>query len=327
MQALELPLTGMVDVWCADASDGCQSDATFPESRFAPAADRQERYARAVAEGYRRMRSGRVVIAGLARNVAWALPQTIARIERLGSLFGAYRVVVYENDSLDPTPALLKQWRRRNFRVTVLSEIRHDMLNRPVRCALRAQRMAYYRNQYHQCVARRYADYDHVIVLDTDLAGGFSYDGIAHTFGQEDWDSVGSYGIVYKRLGLRPNCAIHYDAWAFRADDEFRPLSSRLVNAMHFRRGAPMVPVASCFGGLGVYRMEAFLAGRYGGGDCEHVALHRQMREAGHARIFLNPSQITIYGRKRRKMDRWVLLCQRALAACGLGYGTDWYRP
>jgi len=324
MLALESSASETEHGCCPDMSGGCD-ETFFPESRFAPTADQRDCYARVVSEGYRRMRTRQVVLAALARNVASLLPRTIARMERLGSLFGEYRVVVYENDSDDQTLKLLNKWSRRNSRVTVLSEVRHDRVNRPVRCALRAQRMAYYRNQYHQCVAERYADHDHVIVVDADLAGGWSYDGIAHTFGHDDWDYVGSNGIVYKRMGLRPNCIVQYDTWAFRADDDFRPLSSRQVNAMHFRRGAAMVPVSSCFGGLGVYRTEAFLSGSYGGGDCEHIALHRQMRGAGHRRTFLNPSQITIYGRKCRKMDRWVLLCRRALTACGLRPCTVWH--
>ena len=64
-----------------------------------------------------------------------------------------------------------------------------------------------------------------------------------------------------------------------------------------------MVPVTSCFGGLGIYRTEALLAGCYGARDCEHIDLHRSMREKGFTRTFLNPSQITLYGRKHRSLD------------------------
>ena len=49
------------------------------------------------------MRQSRTVICGLARNIATHLPGTMARIERLGSMFADYRVLVYENDSTDAT--------------------------------------------------------------------------------------------------------------------------------------------------------------------------------------------------------------------------------
>jgi hypothetical protein len=41
--------------------------------------------------------------------------------------------------------------------------------------------------------------------------------------------------------------------------------------------------------------MAAFKQGRYAGGDCEHVTMHRSLREAGHGKIYVNPSQVVIY--------------------------------
>jgi hypothetical protein len=80
-------------------------------------------------------------------------------------------------------------------------------------------------------------------------------------------------------------------------------MGTRTVNYFVWRRGEPLQPVYSCFGGLGVYRMRAFLSSRYAGSDCEHVALHRGMREAGFDRLFLNPSQLVFYGRKVKPLE------------------------
>jgi len=303
----------------------CEDEILFPETRFPPLAAQQASYGHLVSRGYQIMRTRRVVMAGLARNVAWLLPRTIARIESLGSLFADYRVVIYENDSTDGTREMIHRWSEDNPRVTLLSEVRHDPVNRPIRCLRRAQRMAYYRNKYHDFIAAECAGYDEVMVIDTDLAGGWSFDGIANTYGHGGWDFVGSYGVIYKRLGLRPNCLCHYDAWAFRNNSDYQPLSSRHVNALHWHRGEPMVRVYSCFGGLGIYRTEAFLSGRYDGQDCEHIALHRQMCANGYRRTFLNPSQITIYGRKRRKLDDLMSLCEITVAACTLRPSAVWY--
>jgi hypothetical protein len=57
--------------------------------------------------------------------------------------------------------------------------------------------------------------------------------------------------------------------------------------------------VDSAFGGLGIYRREAFLAGRYAGTDdlaggidvADHTPYHRQLRQKGY-RIFINPALI-----------------------------------
>ena len=279
------------------------SDISFPEGEFPPSRERQANYEQRVALGHRRMAGQTVVICGLARDVAWLLPFTIARIERLGAMFADYRVVIYENDSRDDTKQLLTAWAARNPRVHVTQEDRGDPVNPNARCLKRAERMACYRNQCLKTVRSRFGDFDHAIVVDTDLVGGWSLDGVASTFGHDDWDFVGSNGIIFKRLGLRMNVPLQYDAWAFRRDEAFTPFTTEEVNFMQWTRGESLVPVTCSFGGLGVYRMPAYLAGEYSGDDVDHVTHQRQARAHGFTRVFLNPSQITLYGRHHRSWD------------------------
>ena len=281
--------------------------AQFDEWLFAPAEQLREKYWNRVSRGYARMREQRVVIAGLARDIESILPLTVARIECLGTLFGDYRVVIYENDSADQTAALLQRWAQDNHRVSCLSERRADPVNRPIRCLHRAARMAYYRSRCQDHIAANLADFDQVILLDTDLEGGWSLDGVANTYGHTGWDFVGAYGVIFRRVGLSPNRLAHYDAWAYRQDQAFTPLTTKQVNAMLFQRGEPLQKVSSCFGGLGVYTMAAYLAGRYDGTDVEHVTFHRELHRRGFRRTFLNPSQIVLYGRKHRTWDALVV--------------------
>lgn len=278
--------------------------ADFAESLFPPVgAGPVAAYERVVARGYALMKQRRVVIAGLARDLAVCLPRTIARIERLGSLFQDYRVVVYENDSVDATRPLLQQWARQNRCVQAVCENRTDPVNEPTRCLDRAARMAYYRSQCQEAIRTHYADFDHTILVDMDLEGGWSYDGIAHSFAQTDWDFIGAYGIIYRRQRLNPNFIVHYDAWAFRLDEQFTPLTTQEVNRILFHRGEPLQPVRSCFGGLGIYPMNVYLSGQYNGTDVEHVAFHRDLFQKGYRRFYLNPNMLVVYGRKHRSWD------------------------
>ena len=279
------------------------SPAAFPESRFAAASHRRKEYRDRVRRGRSVMRDRRVVICGLARDLAQILPATIARIERLGRMFADYRVVVYENDSVDATPQILSRWRKANRRVTVLSERRRDPVNPVAGCLRRAARMANYRNQCRRLIRSRLSDFDHTLVVDMDLDGGWSYEGVANTFGHEHWDFVGSYGII-ERSYLTQTLLVQYDAWAFRAKGSYVRIPTKIANHMRFSRGDPMLEVHSCFGGLGVYRMKAMLTCRYDGSDCEHVCFHRSMRKAGLDRLYLNPSQITFYGKKANNLVR-----------------------
>lgn len=297
---------------------------TFDESRFAPTAELASNYDQRIAAGLEKMRDSRIVIAGLARNVAKHIPRLRTTIAQLGKRFADYRVLFYENDSSDQTPQLLQQWAREDSRIKLISESLGDPVHLPERCLHRAERMSFYRSRCQAEILDRWSDFDQVVLMDTDLEGGWSGDGIANTYGHDDWDFVGSNGIIYRRVGITPNIPIQYDAWAFRMHEDYRLMTTREVNQLVFRRGEPLKPLASCFGGLGVYQMQAFQNGVYSGGDIEHVGFHRTMREKGFGRIFLNPSQIVIYGRRHRKLDPMVARIQRIIGTLGLRT-TTWY--
>jgi hypothetical protein len=302
------------------ANFSAATPADFPEHRFLPPEDTADPYYEAVERGRTAMREARIVICGLARNVAAHLPRTKARIERMGSMFADYRVLVYENDSADATPAILNRWAAANDRVTAISQQCGKEQHGSVRCPIRGNDMAGYRNLCQREIQNRWSDFDYVCVLDMDLVGGFSYDGIAHSFGSQPWDCVGSYGIIYQRHKLDLNRSLHYDVWAFRRFGSYDELDGTEGNLMSWQRGEALEPVYSSFGGLGLYRMPAWLSAQYAGGDCEHVALHREMRERGYDRQYFNPSQVVLYGRKMKRFDRALLafdqVTQFAAAMC-----------
>jgi len=242
------------------------------------------------------MLTGKVIILGCARDLGQVLTNTIARIEQLGLMFQDYEVVIYENDSVDLTKYALKGWEASNPKVKVISEEISDPINPPTRCLKRMERMAKYRNRLREEALKSDADY--VIVLDMDLPGGWSYDGIASTFARKDWDCVGSNGII-----LKHGKALQYDAWAFREIGNEKPLTGHYVNAKFWERGDDWLPIYSVFGGLAVYRMPT-MRFCYDGSDCEHVAFHRRMRNNGMGRIYLNPAQLVLYS-SQDEMRLW----------------------
>lgn len=276
----------------------------FPEQAFPPAAGTAASYELACRRGYAAMAATRVAITGLARNLGGVLPLTIRRIENLGRWFADYRVIVFENDSTDGTRLELKRWAVDNRRVEVVCEDRHDPVNPTTRCLARAERMATYRRGCQERVLGTCGRFDYTLIVDLDILGGWSVDGIANSFGHPGWDFIGSNGLVYRRRGLAMNQPRQYDTWALRFDDALTPLSTVAAGGMVYARGEPPVRVTSCFGGLGIYTMDAYRAGRYATDDLEHATFHRAMIAAGYERLFLNPSQLVVYGRRHRFGDR-----------------------
>jgi hypothetical protein len=269
--------------------------ADFDESAFLCASGDDASYRERLEKGRQRMQSASAVICGICRDVRPWLPATAAKIQRLGSMFADYRVVLFESDSIDRTPEFLRDWHRQDSRVNVTSSRIGMQKFDSSRSLKRASALAECRNRYVDILRQQFSSYSHVIVVDCDLVGGWSYEGIANSFGHDDWDFIGSYGLDYHRTAPKKTPQrFHYDRWAFRAarDSAAAVLIDRHQDSL--RRGMPLLEVESCFGGLGIYQTDCLLQCRYAGDDCEHVTLHRSMRKAGFGRLYLNPSQIVL---------------------------------
>lgn len=270
--------------------------ADFPEGWYPCKLGNPKHYFERVEKGYERMAEKEVVICGLARDVMHALPRTMARLERLGKQFKNYKVVVFENDSSDGTLEMLQYWQKVNARVEVLTEQLEAKKWGQVQDLARMEQMAAYRNRYIAHIREQQYKFDYLIVFDLDIPLGFSYDGIAHSFSYHDWDVMGSNGFLVPPYGDPIPNPVFYDAFAFRGKGNDYPKSLEEINALQFQRGEELVPVDSAFGGLAMYRAAGIVAGaQYGGEDCEHVILHRWLRENGFDQQFLNPSQIVLY--------------------------------
>jgi hypothetical protein len=256
-------------------------------------------------KGVEKARNQSVVICGLVRDLEEILPLTLWRMEKMGEMFGDYQIVIYENDSKDHSLKILQDHTARNPRIHLLSDCLGDPVNPPIRCLNRVERMATYRNQYREYVSDHFSHYDLVIVVDMDLPGGWDLNGISHSLAHNDWDFIGSYGLIRKNY-LNRQKSLQYDAWAYREFGNYNALTTKQVNYLHWPENAGLIPVYSCFGGMGIYRMEALVECEYRGGDCEHVSLHRQMRKKGMDRLFLNPRQVTDYGVRDSRACRWL---------------------
>jgi hypothetical protein len=269
-----------------------QAVAEFPEAAFQCSPEYEAGYQMRVALGCRRMADATAVICGLCRDVESSLSATIARLERIAGMFRSCGVVVFENDSIDDTPAMLRHWAGLNPAVRIVSERLEQPAITGGRSRNRTEQMAYYRNRCRERVLQDFYDCDFCLVADMDLAGGWSYDGLNNTFGYDDWDFVGSNGLRFTPSHAAESLE-YWDLFAYRAIGQHSDGSP--TRKLRFCRGEPLVPVWSCFGGLGVYRMDCFKAASYDGADCEHVTFHQSLRERGFDRLFLNPSQIALY--------------------------------
>lgn len=247
--------------------------------------------------------SRRVVFAGVVRDAESNLREhMIANIERTGSLFRDYAVVIYENDSKDGTVRVLKEWEDLNPRVRVISQ-RVDRDVAPIDFGIwdeeRFRSLARARNMYLRAIrdeSSPYAAFDYLIVLDFHATGGWSdsalVDAIANR--RQQWDVLCANG--------RYAWGTYYDGLAFRAHgfegtlrEHLRMMS--LVTSKTLDPTLPYFAVSSCFGGMAVYDMPIIASSdcwyaavsKRGEADCEHVNFHECLRDRSSARLFIAP--------------------------------------
>jgi hypothetical protein len=257
-------------------------------------------YWEAVLDGEEIARDTDVTILGLARNTMPWLTINTARIEYLGNQFRSWRAFVYENDSTDGTQRELQAWSERCPQV----EHQCSTHNRPQLSTEKSKRRTDALAEYRQaCLEwarshRPAGDRRHrIIVIDLDTWGGWSahgvMSGLAWMNRLADAAGLASVSTIEYPSDLDPSgkITIHYDAWAFRLNHWTEQHDMGWFHGWFPPVGSEPVRCCSAFGGMAIYQPEAFFAGTYSGGDCEHVNFHRSIYDKTGMSMYLNPGQ------------------------------------
>lgn len=256
-------------------------------------------YMSMVGAGVRAASKAGANVVAIARSAMPLLTNTLELTAELRPAFSRFQMFVFENDSTDGTAVALDGHAARNEWFTVEHATWGGDDSRGFEKG-RTERLARARNICLEWVRANGQTNEYTIVVDLDPEHGFSPVGVLNSIGWLDsGDLIGrkpaggmaSYSLYAVRDG--GNAAIaQYDAWAAR-QNWWRDRREEAGGMAWFSTflppvGSPPVPMNSAFGGLCVYRTEAFLSGGYSGEDCEHVPHHRRMAEAGW-QLYLNP--------------------------------------
>jgi hypothetical protein len=250
-------------------------------------------------------------VVAIARNCGEHLTNTLECIDSLRPYFGKLRFYAFENDSVDGTAEALDAYAAKHPDAFV----EHDTLKRPDLRGWEPDRtvaLAEYRNRCRDYVEANWSDAQWTIVLDMDPHGGFLPDGVFNsiywlaTTGRRVSPSgdayatpgaMASYSILRKTVEGGGTFWAHYDAYAARPMSWWRDRKEEIgmgwFQHMMMPIGAPPMRMNSAFGGLCLYRTDAFLSSRYSGGDCEHVNFHRGMAAAAYD-LYLNPGSVYV---------------------------------
>jgi len=229
----------------------------------------------------------RLVICGLARNIENPLPQKIIELEKIGSHFIDYRVVIFESDSTDRTRQKLMEWSSRNKKVILLDCVVPNCVFDNPRFSHtsyhkdRIDKMADYRNQYLDYVKKKLNNYDYMLVTDMDIIGNHDIDSFFTNFNKKNWDAIYINGNknFFKIINY------NYDPFAYLdiVSDKFVNDRKKNYNdTFEFFRVIDItlktkylpfdfIEVKSAFNGYGLFKIKSILDTTYSGNEkCEH---------------------------------------------------------
>ena len=260
-------------------------------------------------------------ICGPVKNCAPYLDKVFENIEKIGSLFDDYKIIIYYDKSKDNTLQKLKEYQNRNPRLQLYVN------NKPV-SPFRTHNIAIARNFCLNFVRNNKVRFPYFIMMDFDDVNckNLNMEPLRRSLKREDWDAL-SFNTTPKYydiwgLSIYPYCFSYNH---FEENVKNYNIIQNYVSALLSKLPPNgLLPCISSFNGFSVYRTNKFLNTYYDGRvrkdlippqnmaahkaitnsklvykkyvtvdgryeDCEHRAFHIQARQNSGARIMISP--------------------------------------
>jgi hypothetical protein len=259
-------------------------------------------------------------ICGAVKNVEPFLDRIFSNMEKIGSLFEEYVIILSYDQSGDNTLQKIKDYQIQNPRVKFY-------VNKSEISPYRTHRIAFARNKCLEMIRANYSDYEMFIMMDCDnvCERNINLDVLKKNLHKNGWDA------------LSFNRRDYYDIWALSIrpyvfsflhfqPDALGQMKNYIENIMRTTPADKYVKCSSAFNGFAIYRTNKFLNCSYDGRirldlipqnylkrnmevnkspivyksscgigvnakfeDCEHRAFHMQAINTNGARIRISP--------------------------------------
>lgn len=261
-------------------------------------------------------------ICGTVRNCGRYLNKVFENIEKIGSIFNDYKIILYYDISRDNTLNILKEYQKKNPKLLFY-------VNKIPTSQFRTHRLAKGRNFCLKYVRDNRDLYPYFIMLDMDDVNckNLNAEPLRKCLNRNDWDglSFNTNPCYYDIWGLsiRPFCFSynHFD----NNLKYHKIIANYVMNKLNKLEPGQLLPCISSFNGLSIYRTNKFLETYYDGRvrldlfpkvfiqshataqkstalhykdyghikarfeDCEHRAFHQMARINSGARIMISP--------------------------------------
>jgi len=251
--------------------------------------------------GNQKMKQYNVLFGGCIRNVEKDIEHNLQNLDRCGSKFNNYKVILFENDSIDKTREILNKNKKDNYIYIFEDNVKGS----------KTENIANARNKILDKVKELNVSntYDFLIMIDLDDRNnsGKFVDTIETCFTNDDWDVLtGNQSDYYYDLwALRQKGYIDYDVWKNVKEEMSKGMSyddyfnKYVVSKYKTFPPGDFLEVDSAFGGIAIYRLKSIpdnckYIGKDTDGDdvCEHVNFNECIKKSG-GKLYINTSFLT----------------------------------
>lgn len=248
-----------------------------------------------------KMRNSKIIMTGLCRNVSENIDKNIKLLLETGAYYKDHKIVIFENDSTDGSRERIKEWTKNDSNVELIEcEVPNCQYKKERYFGLSRKRqddMVFYRNKCLNYIKENYSNYDYLLLVDLDMVGYYSIEGLIHSMSFDDWDAIFVNGRKPSLFALGIVSQM-YDSLAFVDHDEdintrYQAISNQFKSScrMQLISRNKLHKVKSAFNGAGLYKMSSILPFEYvNGWSCEHIGLHNQMIQNGFDKLYINPN-------------------------------------
>jgi hypothetical protein len=250
-------------------------------------------------------------ICGTVKNCGLYLHKVFKNINKIGSLFDDYKIIIYYDESSDNTLKILTEYQKVNPKLFIY-------INKEPLSKYRTFRIAKGRNMCLNFIRKNQIEFPYFIMMDFDDVNSkeVNIEPIKKVLNRDDWDSVSFNKPVYYdswALSINP----YYLSCANIGEEAGSTMSNYISNILNNSKKDDLIECASAFNGFAIYRTDKFLNCYYYGRlnlsllpkglikqnidlfkgkfdfskveDCEHRYFHLMAINKNQARIRISP--------------------------------------
>jgi hypothetical protein len=260
-------------------------------------------------------------ICGPVKNCGTYLNKVLQNMEKIGTIFDDYKIIIFYDESQDNTLDILKDYQTKNTKISFY-------VNKKSISKFRTYNLAFARNFCLNYIKKHKDVYPFFIMMDTDDVNckEVNIEVLRKYLNRDDWDGLSfntnpKYYDIWG-LSIYPYC-FSYNHFK-KNDNNYEIIQNYVTNLLNRLPPNDLLPCISSFNGFSIYKTEKFLNTYYDGRvridliskenllahmkvtnskvvakkyttvngkyeDCEHRAFHIQATQNSGARIMISP--------------------------------------